>query len=114
MVARFLPTFSGVDVTEADKNKCAAPMKWDVKLTKEMSSENEEEVRELERECSFHFVEAVGCFNWSSYTCYEETFATRKLCKPTPSAPTLITMQRCLGSLSQTRALCTCTWARRR
>ena len=44
MVARFLPTFSGIETTEADKKKYAAPMKWDVKLTKDMSSENKEEV----------------------------------------------------------------------
>ena len=58
-------------------------MKWDVKLSKDMSSENDEEVRELEREYSFRFIEAVGCFNWLSYTCYEEIFAIRKLCKYT-------------------------------
>ena len=38
-------------------------------------------MKALEDECGFRCIEAVGCFNWLSHTCFEEIFAIRKLCK---------------------------------
>ena len=80
MVSRFLPNVTE-EPTADEKQKYAAPAKPLTRFTKQDSSQSKEEVKDLELEYGFRFIELVGCFNWLSYTCYEEIFAIRKLCK---------------------------------
>ena len=44
-------------------------------------SKSKEEVEELENEYGFRYIEVAGALNWLAYTCYEEIFAIRKLCR---------------------------------
>ena len=80
MVARFLPNASS-QLTEDERKRYASPLKTTTRLIKEDSSSDEHEVQALEEEYGFRFIELAGCFNWISYTCYEEIYAIRKLCK---------------------------------
>ena len=81
MVARFLPNLANSDVTPLDLRKYAAPLKTNTTLTKADCAKDKEAVVELEEEYGFRYIKIVGCFNWISYTCYEEIYAIRKLCK---------------------------------
>ena len=80
MVNRFLPNLP-LEPTEKEKIKYASPVRVSMKFTRKDCSENKEEVEELEKEFGFRYIELAGCFNWLSYTCYEEIYAIRKLCK---------------------------------
>ena len=81
MLQRFLPNFASVEPTETEKSKYAAPLQYEAELSMIDSSKSKDEVEELEQEYGFRFIEVVGAFNWLSYTCYEEIFAIRKLCR---------------------------------
>ena len=81
MVQRFLPNLYEQAVTPKDLRKYAAPMVIDANLSMDDCSKDQSEVDALEKEYGFRFIELVGAFNWLSYTCYEEIFAIRKLCR---------------------------------
>lgn len=80
LVRRFLPNFPE-EVSNSDLKKYASPMKRETKLSQEDNSKSKEEVKALEDEYGFKYLELIGCFNWLSYTCYEELYAIRKLCR---------------------------------
>ena len=81
MISRFLPAFATGEPSEQDAKKCASPAKTGVKFTRDDCSTSRTQVEELEQEYGFRYIELIGCFNWLSYTCYEELFVIRKLCK---------------------------------
>ena len=81
MVTRFLPNLVNVNATPLELRKYAPPFLQTTVLTKEDRSKTPEDVRSLEEEYGFRFIELVGCLNWLAYTCYEEIFAIRKLCR---------------------------------
>ena len=81
MVTRFAPAFANREPTEHERQKYASPALTTFRYTKDDCSENQEAVEQLEHEFGFRFIELIGCFNWLSYTCFEECFAIRKLCK---------------------------------
>ena len=81
MIQRFLPNLYEQAVTPKDVRKYAAPLTMDVTLSMDDCSKEQSEVDSLEKEYGFRFIEVVGAFNWLSYTCYEEIFAIRKLCR---------------------------------
>ena len=61
--------------------KYRSPLPRDFKWTKADNSASKEDVRNLESEYGFRYIEVVGAFNWLAYTCYEEIFAIRRLCR---------------------------------
>ena len=81
MLHRFLPNFANVPPTDVEKNKYAAPLRHDAVLSKDDCSKTREDVNALEEEYGFRFIELIGSFNWLAYTCYEEIFAIRRLCR---------------------------------
>lgn len=81
MLQRFLPNYVDTPVTEVDKIKCAAPARYDSDFLKTECSQDKVGVEALEQEYGFRFIEVVGALNWLSYTCYEEIYAIRKLCR---------------------------------
>ena len=81
MVQRFLPNLYEQAVTPKELRKYAAPLSLEAELSMKDCSEDVSEVESLEQEYGFRFIELVGAFNWLSYTCYEEIFAIRKLCR---------------------------------
>ena len=78
MMTRFLPNYDQ-EPTPEEQEKYASPVKKSTIFTKEDCSKTQEEVQELEREYGFRYIELAGCFNWLSYTCFEEIFAIQKL-----------------------------------
>ena len=68
MLQRFLPNFASVPPTEAEKAKYAAPLRHDAVLSMEDCSNGMDEVKDLEEEYGFRFIELAGSFNWLSYT----------------------------------------------
>ena len=81
MVQRFLPLMANQEPTRPDMRKYISPMCTNEDISKEHCSSSKEEVKLLEDEYGFRYIELIGCFNWLSYTCYEELYATRKLCR---------------------------------
>jgi hypothetical protein len=80
MVTRFLPNY--VDTPGPDERaKYASPALVTMIFTSSDQASDTSEVHALEQEYGFRFIELAGCFNWVSYTCYEEIFVIRKLCK---------------------------------
>ena len=81
MIQRFLPALANQEPTKSEMKKYQSPMKLNVSLTKDDNSKSKEEVKQLEEEFGFKYLELIGCFNWLSYTCYEEIFCIRRLCR---------------------------------
>lgn len=81
MIQRFLPNFAEAEITRRDLKKYASPLKPGTVLTKTDCSKDKDEVYELETEYGFRFIEVIGSMNWLAYTCYEEIYAIRKLCR---------------------------------
>ena len=81
MIQRFLPTLANQEPTRAEARVYVDPVKPNAPLSKADRSKSQEEVLELEREYGFRYLELIGCFNWLSYTCLEELYAIRKLCR---------------------------------
>ena len=81
MVQRFLPNYAGQAPSKKDLQRFRLPVKFDARLFKEDCAKSKEEVESLEREYGFRYIELIGCFNWLSYTCVEETFGIRRLCR---------------------------------
>ena len=80
MVKRFLPNIPE-EASASDIKKFESPMRREANLSKEDNSNTKEEVQALEQEYGFKYLALIGCFNWLSYTCYEELYAVRKLCR---------------------------------
>jgi hypothetical protein len=80
MVSRFLPNYSQ-EPTKEEMDKYDSPVKTTTVFTKNDCSKDREEVTALEEEYGFRYIELSGCFNWLAYTCFEEIYAIRKLCK---------------------------------
>ena len=80
LVKRYLPNYPQ-EASQRDLKRYASPMKRDVVLSRDDNSKTKEEVRALEDEYGFKYLALIGSFNWLSYTCYEELYAIRKLCR---------------------------------
>ena len=81
MIQRFLPQLANQEPTPQEMTKYQSPMKSDCILLKEDNAKTKEESEQLEEEFGFKYLELIGCFNWLSYTCYEELFCIRRLCR---------------------------------
>ena len=81
MIQRFLPLLANQQPTRQELRQYESPMKPGITLLKDDLSKDLEEVADLEREFGFRYLELIGCFNWLLYTCYEEIFCTRHLCR---------------------------------
>ena len=81
MIQRFLPLLANQQPTRQELRQYESPMKPGITLLKDDLSKDLGEVADLEREFGFRYLELIGCFNWLSYTCYEEIFCTRRLCR---------------------------------
>lgn len=81
VIQRFLPNMANKEPTEVEVRKYAAPMKTGVLLSNKDCSFSKGEVEDLEAEYGFRFIEVAGAMNWLAYTCYEEIYTIRKLCR---------------------------------
>ena len=81
VIQRFLPNVASEPPTKRDMRKYRSPLPLDAAFTKEDKSVDRDAVKQLETEFGFRYIELVGCFNWLSYTCFEELYAIRKLCR---------------------------------
>ena len=80
MLRRFLPNLPD-EPSSTDLTKYANPLPYDFTWTKQDRSTNLEEVKTLEQEFGFRYIEAVGSLNWLSNTAFKQMFAIRKACK---------------------------------
>ena len=80
MLRRFLPNLPDKP-SASDLVKYANPLPYEFKWTKEDRSKTPEEVKTLEKEFGFRYIEAVGSLNWLSNTAFKQMFAIRKACK---------------------------------
>ena len=81
IVERYLPSFANLEVSQRDLRRFRSPLPSDFKWSADDCSASDEEVRELERQFGFRYIEAVGSLNYLSGTAIEELYATRKACK---------------------------------
>ena len=80
MIQHFLPLLANQQRTRQELRQYESPMKPGITLLKDDLSKNLEEVNNLEREFSFHYLELIGCFNWLSYTCAARRFSVCDIC----------------------------------
>ena len=81
MLQRFLPHFANQEPTEVEVRRYSAPLPFDISLTMDDCSPDKERIEALEQEYGFRYIEAIGALNWLAYTCFEEIYAIRKLCR---------------------------------
>ena len=81
IVERYLPTFANDEVTDRDLEKYRSPLPAGFKWSADDCSTSQAQVRQLERDFGFRYIEAVGSLNYLSGTAIEELYATRKACK---------------------------------
>jgi hypothetical protein len=80
IVQRYIPNASP-EPSERDLVKYKSPLPNGFKWTREDNSESKNEVKALEDEYGFRYIEAVGSLNYLANTATEELFAIRKACK---------------------------------
>jgi hypothetical protein len=80
IVQRYLPN-SPETPTPEDMARYRSPLPHTFKWTKEDNSKDKDEVKSLENEYGFRYIDAVGSLNYLANTATEELFAIRKACK---------------------------------
>ena len=80
IVRRYLPSAPS-EPTERDVQRYWSPLPHGFKWTKADNSKTRSDVRDLEREYGFRYIEAVGSLNYLANTATEELFAIRKACR---------------------------------
>jgi hypothetical protein len=80
IVQRYIPN-SSPEPSVRDLEKYESPLPNNFKWTKDENSTSKDEVKSLEDEYGFRYIEAVGSLNYLANTATEELFAIRKACK---------------------------------
>jgi Reverse transcriptase (RNA-dependent DNA polymerase) len=80
IIQRYLPN-APMEASDPDKSKFLNPLPRGFKFSRDDDSKSIEEVRQLEKEYGYRFIEVVGSLNYLANTAIEELYAIRKLCK---------------------------------
>ena len=80
IVQRYLPN-ADTSPTNEDKERFKSALPTEFRWTKEDNSSAMDEVKDLEREFGFRYIEVVGSLNYLANTATEEFYAIRKACK---------------------------------
>ena len=80
MIRRFLPNLPATP-SDMDSKKYLNPQPTDFKWTKDDRSKTQDDVKALETQFGFRYIEVVGSLNWLSNTAFKQLFTIRKACK---------------------------------